>query len=282
MPPSELIDTHLHLIDQSALSYPWLSSVEALNRDFLYEEYAQQAHRVGISRSLHMEVDVAVADIENETATVAALSTREDSLIAGAISSCRPEDQEFATFLERQLANPLVKGFRRVLHTMPDELSEQPLFRENLKRLAGTGLTFDLCVLPRQVSQTIALIDIAPDVQFILDHCGVPDIKGSGFETWQRGITEIAKRPNVTAKISGVIAYTDTAIWRIETLEPYVHHIIASFGFDRLVWGSDWPVCTLGGDLATWVAATHALVSGCSIDEKTRLFSGNAKRIWNL
>lgn len=279
---SELIDTHLHLIDQSVLSYPWLSSVEALNRDFLYEEYAQQALRVGITRALHMEVDVAASDIERETTNVAKLSAREGNLIAGAISSCRPEDEAFSAFLERQLANPLVKGFRRVLHVMPDELSAQPLFRENLKKLGGTGLSFDLCVLPKQIEKAIALADLAPDVQFILDHCGVPDIKGEAFKPWQAGITEIAKRANVTAKISGVVAYADAQTWNVETLAPYVNHVIASFGFDRLVWGSDWPVCTLGGGLATWVAATHALVTGCSEDEKAKLFSQNAKRIWKL
>ena len=282
MPVTPLIDTHLHLIDQSALSYPWLSGVEALNRDFLYEEYAQQAHRAGITHALHMEVDVAVSDIEAETGNVAKLASREDSLIAGTISSCRPEDDGFAAFLERQLANPLVKGFRRVLHVMPDGLSDSPLFRENIKRLGGTGLTFDLCVLPRQIDKAIVLAGLAPDVPFILDHCGVPDIKGDGFNEWKNAITGIAKLPNVTAKISGVIAYADANSWRVETLEPYVNHVIASFGFDRLVWGSDWPVCTLGGGLATWVAATHALVSGCSDSEKSRLFSENAKRIWKL
>lgn len=282
MPVTPLIDTHLHLIDQSALSYPWLSGVEALNRNFLYEEYARQAHRAGITHALHMEVDVAVSDIEAETGTVAGLAGREGSLIAGAISSCRPEDDGFAAFLERQLANPLVKGFRRVLHVMPDGLSESPLFRENMKRLGGTGLTFDLCVLPRQMDKAIALAALAPDVQFILDHCGVPDIKGDGFDEWQKAITGIAGLPNVIAKISGVVAYADADSWRVETLEPYVQHIIASFGFDRLVWGSDWPVCTLGGGLATWVAATHALVSGCSDSEKSRLFSENARRIWKL
>lgn len=282
MTASELIDTHLHLIDQSALSYPWLSSVEALNRDFLYEEYAQQALRVGITRALHMEVDVAASDIESETTNVAKLSAREGSLIAGAISSCRPEDEGFAAFLERQLANPLVKGFRRVLHVMPDELSAQPLFRENLKKLGGTGLSFDLCVLPKQIEKAIALADLAPDVQFILDHCGVPDIKGDAFKPWQAGITEVAKRANVTAKISGVVAYADAQTWNVATLAPYVNHIIASFGFDRLVWGSDWPVCTLGGGLATWVSATHALIAGCSDNERAKLFSQNAQRIWKL
>ena len=165
---------------------------------------------------------------------------------------------------------------------MPDGLSESPLFRENIKRLGGTGLTFDLCVLPRQMDKAIALAALAPNVQFILDHCGVPDIKGDGFNEWQKAITGIAGLPNVTAKISGVVAYADADSWRVETLEPYVQHIITSFGFDRLVWGSDWPVCTLGGGLATWVAATHALVSGCSDSEKSRLFSENARRIWKL
>jgi predicted TIM-barrel fold metal-dependent hydrolase len=282
MAASEIIDTHLHLIDQSVLSYPWLAGAEALNRDFLYGEYARQAHRAGITHALHMEVDVAEPDIEKETDQIAGLSRREGSLIAGAVSSCRPEAHDFAGFLDRQLANPVVKGFRRVLHVMPDELSQQPLFGENIRRLGGTRLTFDLCVLPRQVGKAIALADLAPDVQFILDHCGVPDIRGDGFEQWRHGISEIARRPNVTAKISGVIAYADPDTWRLDTLEPYVHHVIASFGFDRLVWGSDWPVCTLGGGLATWVAATHALVSGCSDSEKARLFSENARNIWKL
>ncbi|SFJ37447.1 Predicted metal-dependent hydrolase, TIM-barrel fold [Phyllobacterium sp. CL33Tsu] len=277
-----LIDTHLHIIDQSALSYPWLAGAEALNRDFSYEEYAVQARRAGIAQVLHMEVDVAAHEIETETAYIAGLARRKDSLIAGAISSCRPEEEDFPAFLERQIANPLVKGFRRVLHVMPDALSESPTFRNNIKSLGKTKLTFDLCVLPRQIDKAIALVDLAPDVTFILDHCGVPDIKGEKFDEWSGKIAEIAKRRNVIAKISGVVAYADADAWQVDTLKPYVHHVIDSFGFDRLVWGSDWPVCTLGGGLATWVAASHALVSGCSNEERSKLFSQNARRIWNL
>lgn len=277
-----MIDTHLHLIDQSALSYPWLSGVEALNRDFRYEEYALQAHRAGITQALHMEVDVAPSDIESESDYIATLAIREGNLIAGAIASCRPEEDGFAAFLERQQANPFVKGFRRVLHVMPDDLSEGALFRENINRLAGTRHTFDLCVLPRQIDKAIALADLAPGVQFILDHCGVPDIKGDGLDDWRGKITDLAKRPNVTAKISGVVAYADAQTWRVETLEPYVLHVIEHFGWDRLVWGSDWPVCTLGGGLSPWVAATHALTVGCSAEERDRLYQANAKRIWSI
>ena len=277
-----IIDTHLHIVDQSALRYPWLAGAPALNRDFLYEEYAREAKRAGIVQTLHMEVDVDPADLEAETTYVAGKARDAGSMLRGAIAACRPEDASFAGFLERQRLNPFVKGFRRVLHVMPDDLSEGALFRDNIRRLAGTGLTFDLCVLPHQIPKAAALADLAPDVQFILDHCGVPDIKGGGLDPWRENMTEIAKRPNVVGKISGVVAYADADNWTVETLRPYVEHTISRFGWDRVVWGSDWPVCTLGGGLSTWIAATHALTAGASLDEKTKLLSGNAKRIWGL
>lgn len=277
-----LIDTHLHIIDKSALEYPWLAGAEALNRDFLYETYEREARRVGIQASLHMEVDVAPRLIEQESDYIAELAARENSLIVGAISSARPEEKGFAAFLERQLQNPLIKGFRRALHVMPDDLSESALFRENLKRLSGTRFTFDLCVLPHQLPKAIELVDLAPDVQFILDHCGVPDVKGGDLAPWSGYISDIAKRPNVVAKISGVIAYADPENWTISDLRPYVEHTVECFGFDRLVWGSDWPVCTLGGGLATWVAVTQALFNGCTASERARFYRKNAKRLWGL
>ena len=276
-----IIDTHLHLIDRSALRYPWLAGVPALNRDFSYEDYATEAQRVGVERVLHMEVDVDPADIEAETARVAGLSRQPGSMLTGVIASCRPEEADFATYLERQQKNPFVKGFRRVLHVVPDDLSEGVLFRENIKRLGGTGLTFDLVVLPHQIPKAIALADLAPDVQFVLDHCGVPDIKANAEHPWREHMSEMARRPNVMAKISGVVAYGGPA-WTVETLRPYVEHTIGSFGWDRVVWGSDWPVCTLGGGLSTWVAATHALLAGCSAGERERLLSGNARKLWRL
>ncbi|RUU11404.1 amidohydrolase [Mesorhizobium sp. M7A.T.Ca.TU.009.01.3.2] len=277
-----IIDTHLHLIDRSALGYPWLAGVPALNRDFSYEDYAMEAQRVGVGRVLHMEVDVDAAEIEAETARVEGLSRQSGSMLAGVIASCRPEEGDFAAYLERQRANPFVKGFRRVLHVVPDELSEGAVFRDSIKRLGGTGLTFDLVVLPHQIPKAIALADLAPDVTFILDHCGVPDIKGKSEHPWREHMSDIARRPNVMAKISGVVAYADAGSWTVETLRPYVEHTINSFGWDRVVWGSDWPVCTLGGGLSTWVAATHALLSGCSIAERDRLLSGNARKLWRL
>ncbi len=277
-----LIDTHLHLIDRSVLSYPWLSGVPALDHDFLYAAYQLEARRCGIAGALHMEVDVAEGDIQRETEIVRGLSQVQGSLLMGAIAACRPESKDFAAYLEAQLTDPFVKGFRRVLHVMPDELSESALFRENIRRMSGSRLTFDLCVLPHQIGKAAALVDLAPDVSFVLDHCGVPAIASEAFEPWKKGIEAISKRPNITCKVSGIVAYAKAESWNVETLRPYVSQVTESFGWDRLIWGSDWPVCTLGGGLSTWVAATQALFAGCSETERTKLFSGNARRLWTL
>ncbi|MEW9805544.1 amidohydrolase [Mesorhizobium sp. ZMM04-5] len=277
-----LVDTHLHLIDQSRLGYPWLDGAPALNRDFLYAEYARDAQKAGVTDVLHMEVDVAPEQIAGEIAFVREQSKKPGSLIRGAISACRPEEEGFEALLERALADPFVRGFRRILHTVDDDISQGALFRQNVRRLAGTRLTFDICMFPRQQPLALALATLAPDVTFILDHCGVPDIKGGDFDAWKRGISELAARPNLMAKVSGIVAYADGDTWTAATLRPYVEHIIDCFGWERVVWGSDWPVCTLGGGLLAWIAATHAVLSGCSNDEREALFWRNADRIWNL
>ena len=279
---SPIVDTHLHLVDRGRLRYPWLAGSPALDRDFAYDAYAREALRCGVTDVLHMEVDVAVEDIESETRNIAGLAAQPGSLLRGAISACRPEEDGFAAFLERQLADPFVKGFRRVLHVVPDGVSETAAFRANLRRLSGTGRTFDVCVRADQIGKAIALADAAPQVQFVLDHCGVPAIKDRAEHPWREKISEIARRPNVAVKISGVVAYADGATWTVDDLRPYVEHAIQSFGWDRVVWGSDWPVCTLTASLSTWVAATHAITLGCSADERKLLLGANARRIWRL
>ena len=277
-----IVDTHLHIVDMAALDYPWLGGAGSLNRSWSYEEYLREARRLGIAATLHMEVDVAESDIEKETDYVSGRAGQAGAQLVGGIAACRPENPDFPAYLERIRGRGFVKGLRRILHQSPDDLSESATFRDNIKRLAGTGLTFDLCVLPRQIEQAMALVDLAPDVQFGLDHCGVPDIKGEAYDGWAKGMTEIARRPNIVGKLSGIIAYADTGTWTLDSIRPYAEHTIGSFGFNRMVWGSDWPVCTLGGSLSTWVGATHALLEGASKDEKHALLAGNAIKLWNL
>jgi predicted TIM-barrel fold metal-dependent hydrolase len=276
-----IFDTHLHLIDQSALTYPWLAEAGSLNRDHLYSEYAREAARSGIGQILHMEVDVDPALMEAETAYVAGLSRQPGNKLRGAIAACRPEQADFAAYLERQRSNPFVKGFRRVLHVMPDEMSRSEIYRENVRRLGGTGLTYDLIFKGDKLANAIALADSVPEVQFVIDHFGSPDLTRGTEQPWWNLIADLGKRPNVVAKISGIVAYTDPEGWTVDSLRPFFERVIASFGWDRVVWGSDWPVCNLGGGLAQWVAATHALLDGASDTERAKLLSGNATRIWN-
>jgi predicted TIM-barrel fold metal-dependent hydrolase len=278
-----IIDTHLHLIDLERLRYPWLDGVPALKRDFTLEDYWRKARPLGIEGALHMEVDVTEQDIGAETQWAANLGPP----VIGVIAAGRPESPEFPAWLERAAADSRLRGFRRILHTSPDELGRQPIFTENLRRLATFDLSFDLCVQARQLPIAAEIARACPDVQFVLDHCGVPDVKakaldqGRSYGLWRAGIAEIAALPNVACKISGIVAYAEQG-WTPEDLRPFVEHCIAAFGWERVVWGSDHPVLTLTADLGSWVAATKAIVAGASPDEKAALFHRNAERIYRL
>ncbi len=199
-----IIDTHLHLVYLDRFSYPWLNGAPALNKQFTAESYFAEAAQLGIESALHMEVDVAEPDMEAETAFM----TRVDPRVIGAIAAARPEHTDFPAYLDRIAAIKGVKALRRILHTSPNALSGTPLFAENLRRLAARQLSFDLCLRADQLLEVgKALVEKCPQVQFVLDHCGVPDIAGKGFAPWAAAITEIAKLPNLACKISGIIAY---------------------------------------------------------------------------
>ena len=271
-----IVDTHCHLIYREALSYPWLASAPPLDRDFTFDQYLAEARPAGIATTVHMEVDVAEGDIERETGFIGGLGV--DALVP----SCRPESPDFPAYLERAVTNPKVKGFRRVLHVVPDEVSRAPLFRENLRRLGERNLPFDLCVRADQLPIGLELAKACPRVQFILDHCGVPNVKDRDLDPWRANITALSALPNVACKVSGIVAYADPRGWTVAELRPFFDHVVAAFGWGRVVWGSDWPVCTLAADLTRWVAATHELLAGASLDEKRKLLSGNAGRLYRL
>ncbi|MCP8884099.1 amidohydrolase [Devosia sp. XJ19-1] len=271
-----IIDTHLHLIYPDRFSYPWISGSHPLKGRWTIEDYWTEAKPLGIEAALHMEVDVDQADIEAETRFVLG----QDG-ITGAIAACRPENPGFPMQLEALAAIPGVRGLRRILHEVPDSLSQTPHFAENLRRLPAHGLTFDLCLRPDQLPIGQALAAKCPDVTFILDHCGAQDITVGTLSPWRENIAAMAQMPNVVAKVSGIMAYAGRG-WTLDAIRPYVEHIIESFGWDRVVWGSDHPVVTLGGSLTDWVTATRQIVSGASTDEQTKLFHANAKRIYRL
>lgn len=272
-----IIDTHLHLIYPDRLSYPWLGNVPAINRPWSAEAYWAEAQPLGIEAALHMEVDVAEQDRLAETEFVLTLPG-----IAGAIAACRPEYRDFPAELDRILAlGKGVRGLRRILHEISDEVSQTELFAQNLRRLAPHGLTFDLCLRADQLHLGVDLARRVPDVIFILDHCGNPDINGVGLDPWRQDLKSIAALPNVMGKVSGIVNHCDPG-WTPQTLRPYVEHVIESFGWDRVVWGSDHPVATLTGTLTSWVEAVREIVAGEDAQNQKKLFHRNAERIYRL
>ena len=146
------------------------------------------------------------------------------------------------------------------------------------------------CVIERETSLDLgltqlragaALIDACPDTRFILDHCGVPAIASGDLAFWREQLREISRRPNLACKISGIIAYAAGEI-TADTLRPVVEHAIDCFGWDRVVWGSDWPVCNLTRDLASWTRLLDEILSDCSEDELAALYHRNARSIYRL
>ena len=275
-----MIDTHQHLIYPDRFRYDWAEGIPALQGNFRLEEYHAAAAGCGITESIFMEVDVQWEQAASEAAFFCSLAENPANRISGVIAACRPEHRDFAAQLEAAV-HPRLVGFRRVLHTQPDELSTTPLFRKNVGLIGKAGLTFDLCMLPRQLAAGADLIDSCPDTRFILDHCGVPELASGDLAFWREQLREISRRPNLACKISGIIAYAAGEI-TADTLRPVVEHAIDCFGWHRLVWGSDWPVCNLTRDLGSWTRLLGEILSEASEIELARLHHRNAREIYRL
>ena len=278
----QIIDTHQHLWDPDLFRYSWLNSLPALNRPFRMPDYLEAAKRLNVVKSVHLEADVDEPYMLDETRHLLALADQPDNPLEGIVACGRPENEDFKSYLDQIASHPKLKGIRRVLHTQADEVGQGATFINNVAALTAYGLSFALCVLARQLPLAIKLVSQCPDVVFILDHCGVPQVKERNFDPWRSYIAEIARFPNVCCKISGLVAYADPQRWTAEDLRPFVEHAIASFGWDRVLFGSDWPVCTLSASYQQWVEALQAITQGAGEVNQRKLFHDNAIRVYRL
>jgi predicted TIM-barrel fold metal-dependent hydrolase len=277
-----ITDTQQHLIYPDRLGYSWCKGLPALeDKAFRLEEYRAAAQGTGISQTLFMEVDVDEPQMQAETEFFLQLASRPDSGIAGVLAACRPEREDFPEQLE-SILHPKLKGLRRILHTQPDELSQASLFAKNLALLAQHQLTFDVCLLSRQLPLGKNLLSRVPDVQFVLDHCGVPNIKDNALDPWRQHIRELAQFANLACKISGLVAYCDPQRVNATTIRPFVEHCIECFGWERVIFGGDWPVCNLTSSLGRWVEIAKEIVKGESSERQEKFFAGNAEKIYRL
>ncbi len=279
-PMTKLLDTHQHLLYRDRLSYAWADGLPALARQsFTLADYQRLTAGRGVAGTLFMEADA--GDYRAETRSISALMREAESGLLGIISSCRPESDGFTGWLDECADLPVV-GFRRILHEVSDDVSQGETFRANLRRLTQADLPFDLVYRADQLPLAVELAQACPDVQFVLDHCGVPDIAGGGFEPWAADLARIAQCANVVCKISGVLAYCAPEDANVEAIRPYVQHVIDSFTPARCLWGSDWPVVNLTADLPEWIAAFRTLTADLSDAERAAICHGTAERIYGV
>jgi len=280
-----MIDTHIHLLEPDRFTYEWTKGFPALTGRFDLSDYQKASADTGIQAGVFMEVDC--EESADEARYFCSLAEQPGCLIQAVVAAARPESPDFERNLEA-MAHSRLTGIRRVLHTQPDELSQSSLFRENVSRLGALGLSFDLCVLQRQLPLALDLVRACPQTTFILDHCGVPEISandapaGAGFLAWKKSIRALAAEPNVNGKISGITAYAPEPLRNTQGLRPYIDTMLEAFGPSRLVWGGDWPVVNLGNGLLAWSNISHELLSRLTADERTLILSTNAKKIYRI
>jgi predicted TIM-barrel fold metal-dependent hydrolase len=246
-------------------------------------------------RSVYMEVDVAEGQHDREAEYVTKLCRSKSGATIAAVIGGRPSSPQFAEYLDRHAAPGIVQGVRQVLHggSTPRGYCLKPEFVAGIRVLGEKGLKFDLCMRPDELEDGVKLAELCPDTQFIIDHCGnadptaFPGQSKSGeapshsVDGWKRSMEALAKRPNTVCKISGVVAHAPKG-WTAELLEAPVNFCLDTFGPDRVVFGSDWPVCLMGAPLRDWVAALREIIAPRAIEDQSKLWSGNALRLYNL
>ncbi len=292
LPTELIIDTHQHLWSMQQMTPPWLSEAnDVLKHEYGVAQYRQAIGKLNM-RAIYMEVDVAPADHVAEAKQIVELIDQPQSMTQAAVIGGRPSDNGFGGYLDTAASSPHVKGVRQVLHgeQTPPGYCLQGDFIRGIRELGKRGLMYDICIRPTELMDAAELVRRVPETYFILDHCGNADVNAFRHDNptpthdadqWRRGIEALAALPNVSCKISGIVARAEQG-WQPEDLKQVVNHCLAAFGPERVVFGSDWPVCLLGSPLQPWVSALHEIIQTKPAEHQSMLWSENAKRIYKL
>jgi len=293
-----ILDTHQHLWDLSRFQLPWVDGVDPLNRSFLVEDYLAAVEGLQVTGTVYMEVDVTPEQRYEEADYVSALSADDLQVMRAAVVAGRPGSDEFGEDIRRYSAARHIRGVRQVLHgpDTPQGTCLQPEFVEDVRALGKAGLSFDVCLRPAEIADAVALAEACPDTLLILDHCGNADPylvaeQNTQIEQdnpfshtaaqWLRDMETLGSKQNVVCKVSGIVARAQEG-WSAQTLAPTVDHCLDAFGPDRVVFGGDWPVCTLGASYAEWATALRQIIASRPDEEQVKLLHDNAVRIYRL
>lgn len=278
------VDAHHHLWDPGRRAYPWMDeSVAAIRRPFGVADLDAAAGPEGFEATIAVQAVSSVEETE-ELLDAAAAPGR----VAGVVGWVDLADPEVAATLAALRARPGGRSLVGVRHQVHDEPDPDWLLRdqvlEGLAAVAGAGLVYDLLVRERELPAARVVAERLPDLTLVVDHLAKPRIREGAMEPWTGGLAALARHPNVACKVSGLVTEADWTAWTPAQLVPYVAHAAEVFGPERLLFGSDWPVCLLAAGYAEVVAAaTEALGrAGLGPAEREAVLGANARRLYRL
>jgi L-fuconolactonase len=283
-PMFKVVDSHQHLWDLKKFRLPWTAKNPAMARDFSMLDYRSATSGIPIEKSVYLEVDCDPSQQQAEADYISEVCRSGGGPLAAAVISGRPAAENFRDYIKQFKSHPHVRGLRQVLHgdATPPGYCLQKSFIGGIQYLGELGLSYDICVRAPELPDAAKLIDACPGTAFILDHCGNADVKLKDQTVWKRDIAAVARRTNVVVKVSGIIASATPGKWTVGDLAPVVNHTLDVFGPDRVMFGGDWPVCTLAATYRQWFDALREIVANRPESEQRRLFHDNAIRYYRL
>ncbi|MFI7008326.1 amidohydrolase family protein [Streptomyces sp. NPDC050145] len=272
-----IIDAHHHVWDLGVRDQDWITGPELapIRRDFTTADLAPQARAAGVEATVLVQT-VTVAE---ETPEFLALAER-DPLVAAVVGWADLTRPDVADTLDRLRELPGGRHLVGVRHQVQGEPDPEWLLRDDvaggLKALTAAGLVYDLVVLPHQLPACVRAAARHPELTFVLDHAGKPPVSTGELEPWASDVRALAALPNTVCKLSGLVTEADWKHWSVSGLRPYADTVLDAFGPERVMFGSDWPVCTLAASYAQVVEVAQELVGGPDAD----VFAGTARRVY--
>lgn len=270
------LDSHQHFWTYDAAQYPWIPKGSPLHRDWLPSDLAPLLAAAGLDGCIAVQARQTV----EESRWLLKLADK-SPIIKGVVGWVDLRSARVGDQLGELAARPKFRGVRHVVQDEPDDrflLGEA--FVRGLGQLHDFGLTYDLLVVPRQLPAAIALVTRFPQQPFVLDHIAKPPIKAGTLSPWREHIRELAAAPHVMCKVSGLVTEADQAAWKPADITPYLDVVFEAFGEDRVMYGSDWPVCLLAANYARQHALIVDYAARQSPSAQAKLFGGNAARFY--
>jgi L-fuconolactonase len=273
------IDSHHHLWLYNAKEYDWIDEpMQAIRRDFLPPHLESEIRACGIDGT----VVVQARQTLEETNWLLLLAARNDWML-GVVGWAPLTDPAVPDLLARLREGGKLKGVRHILQGEPDpEYMLREDFNRGIGALRQLGLVYDILIYERHLPQTVRFVDRHPDQVFVLDHIAKPRIREGALSPWREHIRELARRPNVYCKVSGMVTEADYRKWTEKQLRPYFDTVVECFGPARLMFGSDWPVCLVACDYGRWFGIVRRWIARLSAGEQARILGGTAVEAYKL